>query len=176
MPSGNQRSVVGVFGDAAAFEHALDSLLKAGFDAAEISVLGDHQAIVDHFGRVPRPSVLTDSPDTPREALDTETTLHKAIDVIAGTLAVIGEVGAAAAAYAVGGPVGVSAKLADLTDSTVENMLSGYVDSSYHERFEQNVKDGGVICWVHVSGARRATKATRILTDAGGKHVHETEV
>jgi len=176
MSDGNRRSVVGVFRDAAAFEGALAALLKGGFDAAAISVLGSHEAILDHFGRIPRPSVLTDAPDTPREALETETVLHRAVDVIAGTLAVIGEVGAAAAAYAVGGPVGVSAKLADLTDSTVEGVLGGYVDASYHERFERNVKDGGVICWVSVSGDEAAAKAAQILTDAGGKHVHETEV
>lgn len=176
MASGNTRRIVGVFRDTAAFERALDGLLKAGFDAASISVLGSHQAILDHFGRVPRPREMTDAPDTPREALDTETTLHKAIDVIASTLAVIGEVGAAAAAYAVGGPVGVSAKLADLTEGTVESVLSGYVDGSYHERFEQNVRDGGVICWVHASNPDQAATATRVLTDAGGQHIHETDI
>lgn len=176
MSDGNRRSVAGVFRDAAAFEGALAALLKGGFDADAVSVLGSHQAILDHFGRIPRPSVLSESPDTPREALETETVLRKAIDVIAGTLAVIGEVGAAAAAYAVGGPVGVSAKLADLTDSTVENVLAGYIDETYHERFEQNVKDGGVICWVHAPTDEAAAKAAQILTDAGARHVHETEV
>ncbi len=154
---------------------ALDGLLKAGFDASAISVLGSHQAIVDHFGRVPEPDEMTDARDTPREALDTEVTLHKAIDFIAGTLAMISEVGTAAAAYAVGGPVGVEAGSADLTDATVESVLSRYVDNSYRERFEQNVRDGGMICWVHTPGDDAVAAASQILSAAGGQHVHETE-
>lgn len=176
MQTANKRSVVGVFSDTAAFEHALDGLLKANFDAAAISVLGSHQAIVDHFGRVPGPDEMTDAPDTPRDALDTEVTLHKAIDFIAGTLAMISEVGAAAAAYAVGGPVGVSAKISDLADATVENVLAGYVDASYRERFERNVRDGGVICWVHASGDEAVAAASQVLAAAGGQHIHETDV
>ncbi|MEW5704664.1 MAG: hypothetical protein AB1781_08795 [Pseudomonadota bacterium] len=172
----NKRSVVGVFREVAAFERALDGLLKAGFDASAISVLGSHQAIVDHFGRVPRPNEMTDAPDTPREALDTEVALHKAIDFIAGTLALISEVGAAAAAYAVGGPIGVAAASADLTDTTVDSVLSGYVDDSYRERFEQNVRDGGMICWVRTPSEDAVVAASRILAAADGRHIHETEI
>lgn len=176
MQTGNKRSVVGVFNDTAAFERALDGLLKANFDAASISVLGSHQAIVDHFGRVPDPDEMTDAPDTPRDALDTEVALHKAIDFIAGTLAMISEVGVAAAAYAVGGPIGVSAKFTDLADATVESVLAGYVDDSYRERFEHNVRDGGVICWVHASGDEAVAAASRVLAAAGGQHIHQTDV
>lgn len=172
----NKRSVVGVFREVAAFERALDGLLKAGFDASAISVLGSHQAIIDHFGRVPRPNEMTDAPDTPREALDTEVALHKAIDFIAGTLALISEVGAAAAAYAVGGPIGVAAASADLTDTTVDSVLSGYVDDSYRERFEQNVRDGGMICWVRAPSEDAVVAASRILAAADGRHIHETEI
>jgi hypothetical protein len=176
MQAENKRSIVGIFREVAAFERALDGLLKAGFDASTISVLGDHQAIIDHFGRVPRPDEMTDAADTPREALDTEVALHKAIDFIAGTLALISEVGAAAAAYAVGGPVGVAAGSADLADTTVDSVLSGYVNGSYHERFEENVRDGGTICWVHTADDSEAAAATKVLAAAGGEHIHETEI
>ncbi len=172
----NKRSVAGIFRDVAAFERSLDGLLKAGFDASTISVLGSHQAIVDHFGWVPRLKEMADSPDTPREALDTEVALHKAIDFIAGTLALISEVGAAAAAYAVGGPVGVAAGSADLIDTTVDSVLSGYVDDSYRERFEQNVRDGGMICWVHTPRDDAVAAASQVLAAAGGKYIHETEI
>ena len=61
MQAQNKRCVVGIFREVAAFERALDGLLKAGFEASTISVLGNHQAIVDHFGRVPRPDEMTDA-------------------------------------------------------------------------------------------------------------------
>lgn len=176
MQAANNRSIVGIFREVAAFERALNGLLKAGFDASAISVLGSHQAIVDHFERLPQRNELIDAPDTPREALDTEAALHKAIDFIAGTLALISEVGAAAAAYAVGGPVGVAAGSADLIDTTVDSVLSGYVDDSYRERFEQNVRDGGMICWVHTPGDDAVAAASQVLAAAGGKYIHETEI
>jgi hypothetical protein len=167
------RNIVCVFHEVTRFEQALDNLLKAGIDASAISVLGSHQAILDHFGRVPQPDEMADAPDTPREALDTEVSLHKAIDFIAGTLALISEVGAAAAAYAVGGPIGVAAGSSDLTDMTVDGVLSGFVDHSYRDRFVQNIRDGGAICWVQTSDNDTAATASKVLRDAGGQQIHE---
>jgi hypothetical protein len=120
MSTESKQSVVGIFREVSAFERALDGLLKAGFQASAISVLGSHQKIIEQFGQIPRPNELTDDPDTPRESLETESALHKAVDFIAGTLAVISEFGAAAAAFAIGGPVGVAAASADLTDISVD--------------------------------------------------------
>lgn len=174
MQAANDRTVAAVFHDVAAFEGALDALMAAGFDASAISILGSHQALVDHFGEIPAPEELADAPDTPRDSLDTENTLHRAIDIIGDTLATISEIGAAAAAYAVGGPVGIASGAADTTDRTVEGLLSGYVDGRYRERFEENVRDGGLVCWVHAGDADGAARAAQVLSDAGGEHVHET--
>ena len=175
MQAENRRSVVAIFHDVAAFERALDELVKAGFDASAISILGSHQAIVDHFGKVPDPDELADATDTPRDSLETESALHEAIDFITDTLAVISELGVAAAAYAVGGPVGVAAGAGNATDRTVDGLLSEFVDDSYHERFEKNVRDGGVICWVRTPDNDAVASASGVLTDTGGEHIHETE-
>ncbi|NNE83646.1 MAG: hypothetical protein HKN28_06715 [Alphaproteobacteria bacterium] len=171
----NNQYVVGVFREVGAFERALDGLLRAGFDPSAVSVLGSHEEIIAQFGRIPRPEELADNPKTPRESLETESTLHKAVDFIAGTLAVISEVGTAAAAYAIGGPVGVAAASADLTDTTVDNLLSDYVDDHYREQFEENLRDGGMICWVLTPDNKAAVAAAKVLALAGGRHIHETD-
>jgi len=176
MASDEKRSVVCVFHDVAGFEGALKGLLKAGFDASAISVLGRHDEIVDHFGQVPRPEEMSDAADTPRETLETEVALHKAIDYLSDALALISEVGAAAAAYAVGGPVGVAAGSADLTETTVDNILSGFVDGNYRGRFEQSVRDGGLICWVQTPDDATAAAAVRLLEAAGAGQIHQTEL
>ena len=176
MSDNGNRSVVCVFHKVSEFERALDRLLQADFDAADVSVLGSHDQIVEHFGRVPRPDELIDSPDTPRETLETEVALHKAIDYLSDALALISQAGAAAAAYAVGGPVGVAAGSADLTDRTVEDILSGYVDDNYRERFEENIRDGGLICWVRAPTDAAAVKAATILAQAGGTDLHEVDL
>lgn len=176
MPEQSKRNVAGVFHEIVAFERVLDTLLEEGFDASEVSILGSHEAILKHFGRLPDISELTDARDTPREALRNEAALHKAIDYIANTLALISEVGVAAAAYAVGGPVGVAAISADVTDTTIDSVLSGYIDDKYRDRFEQNIRDGGVICWVRTPENDDVAAATRIMTAAGGQHIHEIEI
>jgi hypothetical protein len=176
MQEESRQTVVGIFHEVPAFERALDELLKAGFDASAISVLGSHKALLDHFGKIPPPTDIADAPDAPRDPLDTEVALHRAIDFIAGTFAIISEVGVAAAAYAVGGPVGVAAGSATVADTTVDSVLSNYVDDSYRSRFEENIRDGGVICWVEASTAHAAAKASQVLTAAGGEHVHAVAV
>ncbi len=174
MTIATDTTVVGIFHDVDAFERALEGLLAAGFGAAAISVLGTHDAIVDRFGEVPDADAMADSRETPRESLDVETTLDGVIEFISGSLAIVSEVGAAAAAYAVGGPVGIAATAADATERSVDGLLSDYVDGSYRERFEENLRDGGLICWVHARTAEESARATEVLSGAGGAHVHAT--
>ncbi len=44
------REVVGVFGDAATLQEAIDELLASGFDQSEISLLASEQAVVEKLG------------------------------------------------------------------------------------------------------------------------------
>ena len=174
--SNSEHFVAGVFGDADAFVRALNALLRRGFDRAAISVLADHDAVKAHFGNIPSPDVLTDAPDTPREDLDTEGALRTAINFIAESVAIIGEIGAAGIAYAVGGPVGIASSAATSGDLTVADVLTRYVDADYHARFAQSVRDGGVICWVHVTSPDEAASATETLTARGGANVHAVDL
>ena len=168
--------VVGVFHDADAFVEALGELLERGFDRAAVSVLADRGAVADHFGRIPEAEAMIDRADTPREDLDTEGALHAAIRFIAETVAVIGGIGAAGIAYAVGGPVGVASGASTVTDLTMNDVMARYVDGRFHARFGQSVRDGGVVCWVHVRNAREANKAEAALNARGGEHVHQIDL
>lgn len=170
--SGRDTFVVGIFHDAAAFERALEALIGAGVDRARISILAAHDVVRDHFGDVPEADRMADRPDTPREDLDAQGALKSAIGFIAETAAVVGEIGAAAVAYAVGGPVGVASATSNIVDRNVRDMMAGYVDRQYHARFERSVRDGGVICWVHALRTGEAAEIIDLLTANGGAHVH----
>jgi len=169
------RGVTAIFHDADAFVAALGALLDAGFDRAAISVLADREAVKDHFGRIPKPEELADRLDTPREDLDTEGALHRAIRFIAETAAIIGEIGVAGAAFAVGGPVGAASGAATATDLSVGDVFTRYIDRQYHDRFEESVRDGGVVCWVHVKDDAERDNAQATLTKSGGEHVHTVD-
>lgn len=170
------RYVAGVFRDAGAFKQALADLLARGFDRAVVSVLANHATLRDHFdGAIPAAEELADRPDTPREDLDTEGAVDTAIRFLAEGISILGVIGAAGAAYAVGGPVGVAAGAGAATEATLEGALSRTVDTAYTERYERSVRDGGVVCWVHAYSAVEAHAAREILAEHGGEHVHERD-
>ena len=159
-----------------ALRHSLPhSGVADAFDRASISVLADHDAVRAHFGDIPSPATMADRPDTPREDLDTESALRTAINFIAESVAIIGEIGAAGIAYAVGGPVGIASAAATSGDLSVADVLTRYVDADYHARFAQSVRDGGIICWVHVTSPDQAA-AAETLSAQGGANVHEIDL
>ena len=162
-----------IFDDVGWFRDVLRSLLAAGFDASDVSVLAPHDALADHFDdRIPSPEQLADSPDTPREDLAREAAVAAAAHAIAEGLSMIGAIGAAGMAYAVGGPVGVATTTGAAVESSVEGVLSGFVNESYSGRFEQNLADGGLVVWVRVRDAERAEAARAVLAEHGGAHIH----
>ncbi len=172
-PTKNDHMIAAVFHDTDAFLSALEALLKAGFDRAAVSVLADHDALKDHFGVVPDAETLADRQDTPREDLDTQGALKHAIAFIAESVAILGEIGAAGAAYAVGGPVGVATGTSTVAEHTVSQIMSDYTNDQYRARFDQSVRVGGIVCWVHARTRDEARRAEKILTETGGDHVHE---
>ncbi len=168
--------VAAVFHDVDHFRDALRGLLAAGVDPARISVLGEHDAVRDHFGGVvPEAEELADRLDAPREPLDDELAVERAIRLIGEGLSIIGTIGAAGLAYAIGGPVGVAVGTGTATETKVDDVLLGYVGRTYTERFEESVRDGGIVCWVHARDGREADRVGRTLSANSGTAVHRVE-
>ena len=130
-------------------------------------------AVLDHFGGiVPDAKDLADHLDSPREPLDLEQAVERAIRLIGEGLSIIGTIGVAGLAYAVGGPVGVAVGAGAATETKVDDILLNYVDRSHSERFEQSIRDGGLVCWVHATTADEANTVCGILSGNGGTEVH----
>lgn len=171
------RHVVGVFHSVDDFKQAARALRTAGFDRAAVSVLAGHDMVADHFdGEIPAPEDLADRPDTPREDLDTEDAIDDVIGFVARGLSTIGGVLVTGAAFAVGAPVGIATGTGMVTEATVEDALSDRVHADYADRFEQSVRDGGLVCWVHVYDAGREKAALAALREQGADHVHAVDL
>ena len=84
----------------------------------------------------------------------------------------IGAIGAAGAAYAVGGPVGVALGTGAAVETKVEDALSRFVESGHSERFQQNLADGGLVVWVRVDDDDADARASAVLAAHGGTNVH----
>ena len=172
-----RRYVVGVFHALEPFGAARQDLQAQGFDRSRLSVLAEHAVVHDHFdGQIPAPDVLADRLDTPREGLEVEGSVHAAVRFIGETISAIGTLAAAGVAYAVGGPVGIAATASDAAELTVEGVLSRHVDASYRRRYEQSIRDGGIVCWVNVRDNAETMAALKVLNAHGSEHVHEIDV
>lgn len=175
MTDDNQEClVVGVFDDVDAFTTATERLVEAGHRRNDISILGNHQAIVDHFGTLPSVEELADRMDTPRESLQAHETVRDVLDFLSDSLAVVAQIGSAAAAFAVGGPIGVSTGAAAETEDNLDGFLERISDERWRHRLEQSVRDGGIICWVRADGNAAAENAESTLRNAGADHIHRT--
>jgi len=170
------RLITAVFDDVGRFRSVLEALLKAGFSVYDVSILAPHGALSDHFdGDIPGPAQLADRPDTPREPLETESALAAAGSAIAEGLSLIGAIGAASLAYAVGGPVGVATGTGAAVESSVEDVLGRFVDDAFTGRFRENLAYGGLVIWVKVADRDAAVRAQQTLAAHGGSHVHEVD-
>lgn len=164
--------VVAVFEQVDAFVRALEALTERGFTKADISILGPHQEILDHFGAIPDVDELADRSDTPRDSLEAHANVRAVVDFLSDSLSVVAELGTAAAAFAVGGPLGVATGASEQTDATVGGFLSRVADKQWHRRLEQSVRDGGIVCWVLARDRDAAKTAEETLAQAGGGHIH----
>jgi hypothetical protein len=150
--------VVGLLADRKDFESAVEALTAAGFERADLSVLGSHESI-DAAGRPGKPwrDVLT---------------------------ALVGEIKyevplvASGAVFLAGGPM--SATIAGLVAAAVggiaaKEIIDEVTSSPHTEDFARSLEAGGLILWVRADDGERESAATRILTDHGGTNVHTHE-
>ena len=152
------REVVAHFGTRAAFDQAVRSLLDAGFDRADLSVLSSHESL-EAAGRPgkPRDEALT--------ALLGELTYAFPLTT-AGLIAVVGGPIAAPLAALVAAGVGGAA---------VKEYLDEVTATPHTEEFARALEAGGVILWVQATDPSREAKAHDRLTKAGGRDVHAVD-
>lgn len=149
------REVAALFAARETFQSAVDDLLAAGFDRADLSVLSSHQSI-DAAGE----------PGTPWK------------DALA---AVVGEIKyevplvASGAVLLIGGPVAalVAGVVGAATAGIAAKEVLDEVTATPHtEEFARALAAGGVILWVRATTDDREDEATTILKAAGGANVH----
>ncbi len=170
----NPNQIVGIFAGPEALVAAVDALLANGFDRADVSVLADHDVLRRHFGEdLPDAASLADMADAPRRAVSADATLRAAAHIVAEGIATLGLIGAAGVTYAIGGPIGLASVAGDKTETSLEGVLDGTIDSALAAHYRDHVVAGGVVCWVACPTEDRATTATDLLRTAGARDVHK---
>jgi len=176
----NRTEAVAVFHDVQSFQAAIDDLLSAGFDGADLNVLAHQDAITAKLGRTyTSTKELMDDPEAPRIGYVPDETIGDAegavigagvyVPAIAGSLAVVasggtllGAIAAAAIAGGAGGLIGAA--------------LARFIGHEHAKHLDQHLSRGGLLLWVRTRDSEHADTALEILRRHSAEDVHLHEI
>jgi len=150
------REAVASFPDREHFHNAVSNLLAAGFEASDLSVLASH----DSLAAAGEPSA--GGPKIMPAGLSDEIKYIAPLTV-AGVILLSGGPIAATIAALVGAGLGGAA---------LKELFDDYTAPRHSEDFRAALEAGAALLWVRCEDADRELTATRILEEAGGRHVH----
>jgi hypothetical protein len=174
--------VVGIFHTAADLQAAVDDLLSAGFDRAELSFLASAETVEKKLGHAYRKaSEIADDPEIPRAAYVSTEAIGGAEGGLIGGLVYVGAIVAAGAVVVSEGPLAAAfaaAVLAGGAGGFVGSLLARFVGHHHADYLQEQIDKGGLLLWVHARDADHQARSVAILrTHCGDKvHVHETAV
>jgi hypothetical protein len=167
---------VAVFHDARSFQAAIDELLSAGFDHAELSVLASERVIRETLGHgYASTQELEDDPDVPKvDYVPQESVGDAQGGVIAAASyfpAVIGSLVVAASGGTLLGAIAVAA-VAGGAGATVGAALAKLIGNAHARHMEEHLQKGGLVLWARTHDKEHEKKALAILRRHGGADVH----
>lgn len=167
-----EREAVAIFADEAALNAAVDALLQAGWEQADMSLLA-HAEQAATLGK--RAEELADSDDVVRAAYVSPDSRTEGATAAVGGPALIAGMGTAAIVTTAG--VALIPILAATIGSTVIAGGAGFAFARAFGRRHANavqdeIANGGLLLWVHAPDPKRDETLLSILRDAGGKGVH----
>jgi hypothetical protein len=150
------REAVASFPDREHFRSAVAALLAAGFERCDLSVLASHDSLAaaeaaTGGGTGILPAGLSDE------------IKYIAPLTVAGIIVLSGGPIAAVVAALVGAGLGGAA---------LKELFDDYTAPRHSEDFAAALKAGAALLWVRCEDPDRELVATRLLEEAGGRHVH----
>ena len=149
------REAVASFPDREHFLNAVSALIAAGFERADLSVLASHDSLA-----------VAEDVGSPKEILRaglSDEIKYLAPLTVAGIIVLSAGPLAAAIAALVGAGIGGAA---------LKDFFDDYTAPRHSEDFAAALEAGAALLWVRCGDPDRELTATRILEQAGGRHVH----
>ena len=170
------REAVGVFTERDAFQAAVDDLLMAGFDRADISLLAAEAAVFE-TPRTGRRDIagLEDDPQTPRGNYVSPESVGDAEGALIGGLLYVGAVVAAVPIVAAGGELAaavIASAIGGGTGGLIGGVLAKFVGDSRARRLQDQLEQGGLLLWVRTWTPEQERRALDILTRHGARDAH----
>jgi hypothetical protein len=174
--------VVGIFHTSVDLQAAVDDLLSAGFDRAELSFLASAQTVEKKLGHTYRKaSEIADDPKIPRTAYVSTEAIGGAEGGLIGGLVYVGAIVAAGAVVASEGPLAAAFAAAALgggAGGLIGTLFARVVGQHHADYLQEQIDKGGLLLWVHARDADHEARSVAILRTHCGDdvHVHETAV
>ena len=147
------REAVASFPDRGQFNNAVTAVLAAGFAPSDLSVLASHKPL----------SAAEEKPGELIAAGLTGEVKYLAPLTVAGIILVSGGPIAATVAALVGAGLGGAA---------LKELFDDYAAAPHREEFAEALAEGAALLWVRCADPDLELRASRILEEAGGRHVH----
>jgi hypothetical protein len=150
------REAVASFPDREHFRNAVSALLAGGFARDDLSVLASHDSL----------AVADEEAGTPKEILRaglSDEIKYIAPLTVAGIIVLSGGPMALTVAALVGAGLGGAA---------LKELFDDYTATRHSDDFAAALKAGAALLWVRCPDPDSELAATRILEEAGGRHVH----
>jgi hypothetical protein len=176
------REVVGIFHTSADLQAAIDELLNAGFDRAELSFLASADTVEEKLGHAYRKvSDIADDPDTPRTTYVSTEEIGDAQGGLIGGLFYIGALVAAGAVVVSDGSLAAAFAAAAVSGGAggyIGSLLGGVLGHHHANHLQEQIDKGGLLLWVHARDPGREARSIAILRTYCGDdvHVHETAI
>jgi hypothetical protein len=173
------REIVGIFASPEALEKAVAALTSAGWDRAELSLLGPRHLIaldkLDNRERIPDPQQAADNPDAERTPVVAHDDVRQGRALAAGIAGTVGAFVAAGATILTGGSLLValvgSAALGGGAAAVIE-AFGNRAETKREKFFQTQLEHGGIVLWTMVDPPHDEAKARAIYEQFGAKDVH----
>lgn len=170
------REAVGVFRDGESLQGAIDALLSAGFDRAEISLLADEAAVERSLGHAWRGvAELEDDEAVARASYQSLESLGDAQGGLIGGLVYIGAMAGAGGALLLGASVAgivIAAVLVAIAGGVAGLLIARRIGRRYARQLGTQLAHGGLLLWVRTRSPDLEVRAKRILSGCGAADVH----
>ena len=180
MPDAAYNSImteaVAVFHDVESFEAAIDNLLAAGFDHADINVLAHEDTIASKLGPTHKSTAeFEDDPEVPRIGYIPNETIGNAEGAVIGPGVYVPAMFGGLAVAASGGTllgVFVAAAVAGGAGGLIAAALARYIGHEHAKHLDQHLHHGGLLLWVRTRDAECEERALEILRRHSANDVH----
>lgn len=175
------REVVGTFRSEEHLAAAMAELTQAGWDRADLSLLGAESVIRPHVEAPIEETAreATDDPTLPRSAVFTDTDERQGRTLLGGMAGVIAALGAAGAVVVTGGgalAALVGAAVAGGGATAAVQAAGRWLGARRDDFLQEQIDRGGILLWVALRKAGQEERAQEILERHGAEHVHVHEV